>query len=103
MLGVKRFGGGAGAVPAAARAAADKIELIASAEAFIVATGAAIRHGRGSAYCSPTLDRTQLPGPEGFRDGESYAATKAHELTHIAGPELAALLGSSNHATGRHN
>src|SRR5205807_2983147 len=27
-------------------------------------------------------DAIQLPVPEAFRDAESYAATKAHELTH---------------------
>jgi antirestriction protein ArdC len=28
------------------------------------------------------MDAIQLPFPEAFRDAESYAATKAHELTH---------------------
>ena len=59
-----------------------KLELIASAEAFINATGAVIRHGGDSAYYSPKLDIIQMPQPEAFRDAESYAATKAHELTH---------------------
>jgi antirestriction protein ArdC len=27
-------------------------------------------------------DAIQLPPPEAFKDAESYAATKAHELTH---------------------
>ena len=66
-------------VPGPAR---PKIELIASAEAFINATGAVIRHGGDSAYYSPKLDIIQMPQPEAFRDAESYAATKAHELTH---------------------
>jgi antirestriction protein ArdC len=60
----------------------DPVERIASAEAFIHATGATIRHGGDSAYYSPKLDIIQLPVPEAFRDAESYAATKAHELTH---------------------
>jgi len=59
-----------------------KVELIASAEAFIAATGAVIRHGGDSAYYSPRLDIIQMPEPEAFRDAESYSATKAHELTH---------------------
>ena len=59
-----------------------KLELIASAEAFINATGAVIRHGGESAYYSPKLDIIQMPQPEAFQDAESYAATKAHELTH---------------------
>ncbi len=31
---------------------------------------------------APTPDVIQLPAPEAFKDAESYAATKAHELTH---------------------
>lgn len=58
------------------------MQLVASAEAFIAATGAVIRHGGGNAYYSPKLDIIQLPVPEAFRDAESYSATKAHELTH---------------------
>jgi antirestriction protein ArdC len=61
---------------------ADPVERIASAEAFIAATGATIRHGGDRAYYSPKLDIIQLPVPEAFRDAESYAATTAHELTH---------------------
>jgi antirestriction protein ArdC len=60
----------------------DTVERIASAEAFIAATGATIRHGGDRAYYSPKLDIIQLPVPEAFRDAESYAATTAHELTH---------------------
>jgi len=41
----------------------DKVERIASAEAFIGATGATIRHGGNSAYYSPKLDIIQLPRP----------------------------------------
>jgi antirestriction protein ArdC len=60
----------------------DPVKRIASAEAFIDATGATIRHGGDSAYYSPKLDIIQLPVREAFRDAESYIATKAHELTH---------------------
>jgi antirestriction protein ArdC len=52
------------------------------AEAFFAATGATIRHAGNMAYYSPLQDVVVLPTPESFRDGESYAATKAHELTH---------------------
>lgn len=52
------------------------------AEAFFAATGATIRHGGNTAYYSPSQDVVVLPVPETFRDTESYAATKAHELTH---------------------
>jgi antirestriction protein ArdC len=61
---------------------ADKPELIEAAERFFSATGAIIRHGGDQAYYSPGADVIQLPVPEAFRDAESYAATKAHELTH---------------------
>ena len=61
---------------------ADKPELIETAEHFFSATGAVIRHGGDRAYYSPGPDVIQLPVPEAFRDAESYAATKAHELTH---------------------
>jgi len=47
-----------------------------------VATGAIIRHGGTMVYYAPGPDVIQLPVPETFRDAESYAATKAHELTH---------------------
>ena len=59
-----------------------KLELIEAAERFFAATGAVIRHGGDRAYYSPGLDVIQLPDPEVFRDAESYAATKAHELAH---------------------
>jgi len=61
---------------------ADKPEPIEAAERFFSATGAIIRHGGDQAYYSPGADVIQLPVPEAFRDAESYAATKAHELTH---------------------
>jgi antirestriction protein ArdC len=60
----------------------DKPQLIETAEHFFSATGAVIRHGGDRAYYSPGADVIQLPVPEAFRDAESYAATKAHELTH---------------------
>jgi antirestriction protein ArdC len=63
-------------------AGSDKVQLIDNAERFIAATGAVIRHGGDKAYYSPRLDIIQLPEPAAFRDGESYTATKAHELTH---------------------
>ncbi len=56
--------------------------VIDSAEQFFAGTGAVIRHGGNLAYYAPGPDVIQLPAPEAFRDAESYAATKAHELTH---------------------
>jgi antirestriction protein ArdC len=60
----------------------EKMQLIEAAEAFFAATGATIRHGGNMAYYAPGPDVIQLPHPEAFTDAESYAATKAHELTH---------------------
>lgn len=60
----------------------DKRQLVEAAERFFAGTGAVIRHGGDRAYYSPGADIIQLPVPEAFRDGESYAATKAHEVTH---------------------
>ena len=67
---------------ATAERPADKPNLIEAAERFFGATGAVIRHGGDVAYYAPRPDVIQLPLPEAFRDAESYAATKAHELTH---------------------
>jgi antirestriction protein ArdC len=61
---------------------ANRLPLIESAERFFAATGAAIRHAGDKAYYSPSADVIVLPAPEAFKDAESYAATKAHELAH---------------------
>ena len=60
----------------------EPLQLIAAAERFFAATGATVRHGGNMAYYAPGPDLIQLPPPEAFKDAESYAATKAHELTH---------------------
>ena len=52
------------------------------ADAFFAATGADIRHGGNRAFYAHGPDYVQMPPFESFRDGESYAATLAHELTH---------------------
>lgn len=57
-------------------------EQIAMAEAFFMATGARLQHGGNRAFYSPSQDFIQLPPLASFRDSESYAATKAHELVH---------------------
>jgi antirestriction protein ArdC len=58
-------------------------ERIETADRFISATGATIRHGGNSAYYSPAHDLIQMPPFEAFRDKESYYATALHELTHF--------------------
>jgi len=60
----------------------EPIQLIEAAETFFDHTGAVFRHGGDRAYYAGGPDIIQLPVPEAFRDAESYAATKAHELTH---------------------
>lgn len=71
--------------PPAPRDAGRTMDLIAEAEAFFTATGATFRHGGNRAFYAPAADFIQLPPAEAFRDAESYAATKAHELTHWTG------------------
>jgi antirestriction protein ArdC len=60
----------------------EKMQLIENSEQFFAASGAVVRHGGSKAYYAPEPDVIQLPEPEAFIDAESYAATKAHELTH---------------------
>ena len=60
----------------------EPLQLIEAAERFFAATGATVRHGGNMAYYSPGPDLIQLPPPEAFKDAESYAATKAHEIIH---------------------
>ena len=69
----------------APRPALPPLQLHEAAEEFFAKTGATIRHGGNRAYYAPGLDVVQLPPPDAFRDAESYAATKAHELVHWTG------------------
>lgn len=57
-------------------------ESIATAERFIAATGAQVKHGGNHAYYSGAADAIQMPPFEAFRDAESYYATLAHECVH---------------------
>jgi antirestriction protein ArdC len=57
-------------------------ERIETADAFMKATGATIRHGGNSAYYAPARDTIQMPCFEAFKDKESYYSTVLHELTH---------------------
>ena len=61
------------------------VDVHKAAEAFFAGTGAAFRHGGNRAFYAPGLDVIQLPEVNAFRDAESYAATKAHELIHWSG------------------
>jgi antirestriction protein ArdC len=61
------------------------VDLIAQAEAFFEGTAAVFQHGGHRAFYAPGPDVIQLPQPRDFRDAESYAATKAHELIHWTG------------------
>jgi antirestriction protein ArdC len=71
--------------PPAPRDDSRAIVLAEEAEAFFAASGAVFRHGGNRAFYAPAADFIQLPPPQAFRDAESYAATKAHELIHWTG------------------
>jgi antirestriction protein ArdC len=51
-------------------------------ESFFARTKATIQHGGNRAFYSPDRDLVQMPELQTFRDGESYYATLAHEMTH---------------------
>ncbi len=57
-------------------------ERIAHAEAFFSATKADVRQGGDRAYYALLGDYVRMPPFVAFRDGVSYYATLAHELTH---------------------
>ena len=63
----------------------EAVELIDHAETFFAGTGAVFRHGGHAAFYAPGPDVIQLPPVQTFKDAESYAATKAHELIHWTG------------------
>lgn len=62
------------------------------ADAFVAATGAAIRHGGNRACYIPGADRIDMPSYTSFRDteastaAEAYYATLLHELIHWTSP-----------------
>lgn len=62
-------------------------EQIAAAERFFAATGARFQHGGKRAFYASLVDVIHLPPLASFRDAESYAATKAHELIHWTGSD----------------
>jgi antirestriction protein ArdC len=51
-------------------------------ERFFAGTKITIQHGGNRACYSPARDIVQMPELKAFRDGESYYATLAHEMTH---------------------
>jgi antirestriction protein ArdC len=51
-------------------------------ESFFASTRATIQHGGNRAFFSYDRDLVQMPELQTFRDGESYYATLAHEMTH---------------------
>lgn len=61
-------------------------ERIASAEAFLTAIGADVRHGGNSAHYSPSTDHVQMPPLAAFTDAPYYYSTLSHELTHWTAP-----------------
>ncbi len=63
----------------------EPLKLAQEAEQFFANTGARFRHGGDKAFYAPSQDFIQLPPADAFKDAESYAATKAHELLHWTG------------------
>lgn len=55
--------------------------------AFVLATGAEIRHGGDMACYVPTQDFIALPNLASFKSEEHYDATRLHELVHWSGNE----------------
>jgi antirestriction protein ArdC len=60
----------------------EKMDRIEHAERFFANTTADIRYGGNRAYYAIEADYVRMPPFETFRDGESHAATLAHEMTH---------------------
>ena len=58
------------------------IERIERAEAFLINTGATVRHGGNKAYYNVSQGFVQMPPFESFSDAEGYYVTRAHETTH---------------------
>jgi antirestriction protein ArdC len=58
------------------------IARIEQAEKFFVSTKATVQHGGNRAFYSPASDMVHMPEMQAFRNGESYYATLAHEMTH---------------------
>ena len=59
----------------------------ANADAFVLRTGATIKHGGDKAFYMPSKDAIMLPAREAFSDGAAYYATLFHELTHWTGAD----------------
>lgn len=64
---------------------ADNKDRLAIAEAFILATGASIKHGGDVACYHPIFDEIWLPHFGQFRDADSYYSVLAHECVHWSG------------------
>ena len=62
-----------------------EVERIASADAFIRATGAIINHRGNEAYYTPALDHITMPVIGAFETPAHYYATTLHELIHWTG------------------
>lgn len=62
-------------------------ERLATVEAAIAATGAAITYQGDRAFYAPSRDQIVMPKAEQFRDQEAFYAVLLHELTHWTGTE----------------
>lgn len=63
----------------------DEFQTIEECEAFILESGAIIKHGGDRAFYMPSADHIQLPGREAFKSTADYYATALHELSHWTG------------------
>lgn len=62
-----------------------ELERIETAERFVEATKADIRHGGNQACFVPSQDFIAMPPAGAFRNAESFYATELHELGHWSG------------------
>ena len=70
--------------PEPVRSLAERIE---TADNFVTATSANVRHGGDKAFYAPATDIVQMPPFERFIGKEAYYGTLLHELTHWTGHE----------------
>jgi antirestriction protein ArdC len=85
VFNAEQFDGLSATYTASPEPKGEPLHLVEHAEAFFASTGACVRHGGDKAFYAPSQDFIQLPPADAFKDGESYAATKAHELLHWTG------------------
>ena len=74
-------------LPSADTAELPPFSSVESAEAYVRAIGADVRHGGDLAFYLPATDYIMMPHPERFVDAASYYGTLLHEHIHYTGAE----------------